>query len=226
MVAKRLLLIAVIVAAIALFFIFDLNQYIHFESLQQWVADEPLKAGLVFALIYLMVAALSIPGAGPLSLVAGAVFGLWYGAIIVSFASSLGATLAMSMSRTLLQEWVQKRFASVAEKVNEGVQRDGVLYLFTVRLIPPIPFFVINLVFGLTKMRAWVFYLVSQIGMLPATIIYVNAGASLGTVENLSFFEIFKPEIILSFAALIAFPFIVKALMKRTRFFKQATDVE
>lgn len=226
MLDKRLILVAAIVVAVTLFFVFDVSQYLNFDSLKNWVAEEPLKAGIAFAFIYLMVAALSIPGAGPLSLIAGAVFGLWYGILIVSFASSLGATLAMLISRTLLQEWVQKRFASISEKVNQGVKEDGVLYLFTMRLIPPIPFFVINLVFGLTKMRASVFYIVSQLGMLPATAIYVNAGASLGAVDNLSFFEIFKPEVILSFVALIAFPFVVKALMKRTRFSKQASDVK
>lgn len=221
---KRLLLIMVIVAVVAIFVGFDLKQYLALERLNAWVAQEPLEAGLAFALLYLIVASLSLPGAGPLSLVAGAVFGLWYGILIVSFASSLGATIGMLISRSLLQEWVQKRFASAFEKVNKGVQKDGALYLFSMRLIPPIPFFVINLVFGLTKIKAPTFYLVSQLGMLPATAIYVNAGSSLGKVENISFFEIFQPEIILSFAALIAFPFVVKFIMKQTKLFNQSSD--
>jgi len=215
---KHLSLVAIVVSAVAGFVVFDLDQYLALDNLQHWVASEPVAAGFGFAVIYLGVTALSIPGAGPLSLIAGAVFGLWYGVLIVSFASSFGATIAMMISRTLLQEWVQIRFEQALQKVNTGVLRDGALYLFALRLIPPIPFFIINLVFGLTKMRARTFYLTSQIGMLPATFLYVNAGASLGSIENLTFFEIFKPEVILSFMALIAFPFIAKAVLNRTRF--------
>ncbi|WP_245929284.1 TVP38/TMEM64 family protein [Agarilytica rhodophyticola] len=221
---KRLLLIMGIAVVVSIFIGFDLKQYLALDSLTAWVAEEPLQAGLAFAFLYFIVASLSLPGAGPLSLVAGAVFGLWYGVLIVSFASSLGATIGMLISRSLLQEWVQKRFASALEKVNKGVEKDGALYLFSMRLIPPIPFFVINLVFGLTKIKAPTFYLVSQLGMLPATMIYVNAGASLGRVENISFFEIFQPEIILSFAALIAFPFVVKLIMNKTKIFNQSSD--
>ncbi len=215
---KRLAVVALIAIAVTAFIAFDLAQYADLNNLRRWVADAPLAAGLGFAGVYLLVASLSIPGAGPLSLVGGAVFGLWYGLLLVSFASSVGAAIAMLISRTLLRQWVQQRFARAFAKVNSGVQKDGALYLFTLRLIPPIPFFIVNLVFGLTKMRVPTFYLVSQIGMLPATLLYVNAGASLGRVENLGFFDIFRPEILLSFAALIAFPFIVKAVLKQTRF--------
>lgn len=221
---KRILLLAVITVLISAYFVFDLGQYIAFDALKAWVDESPIQAGFGFFVIYLLVAALSIPGAGPLSLVAGAIFGLWYGVLIVSFASTLGATSAMLMSRTLLQEWVQKRFSSAFKKVNKGVAREGALYLFSLRLIPPIPFFIINLVFGLTKIKVSTFYWVSQLGMLPATLLYVNAGSSLGSVEKLSFFEIFKPEIILSFAALLLFPFVVKFALKNTRLFKQSEN--
>ena len=218
---KRIFVVLAIIIIGAAFYVFDLTRYLALEPLQNWVATEPLQAGLAFGLLYVLVTGLSLPGAGPLSLVAGAVFGLWYGVLIVSFASTIGATIAMLISRTLLQEWVQKRFAGPLKRVNEGVQKDGALYLFTLRLIPPIPFFIINLVFGLTRIPAKTFYWVSQVGMLPATILYVNAGHSLGTVESLTFFEIFSPQILLSFAALIAFPFVVKAIIKRTRFADQ-----
>lgn len=221
---KKVALLMAVVAAVAIFVVFDLDQYIAVESFQAWVADQPLQAGMGFALLYLVVASLSLPGAGALSLVAGAVFGLWYGVLIVSFASSAGATIAMTISRALLQDWVQKRFFAAFERVNSGVKRDGALYLFSLRLIPPIPFFVINLVFGLTKIRPLTFYLVSQLGMLPATLLFVNAGASLGRVETLSFLDIFSPEIILSFAALIAFPFLIKFMLKRSRFAPESKE--
>lgn len=221
---KKVALLMAVVAAVAIFVVFDLDQYIEVESFQAWVADQPLQAGMGFALLYLVVASLSLPGAGALSLVAGAVFGLWYGVLIVSFASSAGATIAMTISRALLQDWVQKRFFAAFERVNSGVKRDGALYLFSLRLIPPIPFFVINLVFGLTKIRPLTFYLVSQLGMLPATLLFVNAGASLGRVETLSFLDIFSPEIILSFAALIAFPFLIKFMLKRSRFAPESKE--
>jgi len=225
MLKKRLLIIALITLAVGVFIGFDLGQYIDFDLLSEWVKEEPLKAGVVFALIYVLVASLSLPGAGPLSLVAGAVFGLWFGVLIVSFASTIGATIAMLISRTLLQEWVQKRFGSFIEKVNKGVDENGGQYLFSLRLIPVIPFFIVNVVFGLTKLPARTFYFVSQAGMLPATLLYVNAGASLGRVEKLSLADVFTPQVILSFAALIAFPFVLKYLMKNTKLFKQSTDV-
>ncbi len=213
---KRILVIIAVLVAAAAFWLLDLEQYFELSRLELWVENKPVQAGLAFAAIYMLVASLSLPGVGPLSLAAGAVFGLWYGVLLVSFASSIGATVGMLISRTLLREWVQKHFAKAFEKVNAGVKRDGALYLVTLRLIPPIPFFIINLVFGLTNMRAKTFYIVSQLGMLPATFLYVNAGASLGAIEKLSFFELFKPEVILSFAALIVFPFIIKAILKYT----------
>lgn len=222
---KRWVVLGVVAVAIAAIVMLDVAQYFELERLRAWVDEEPILAGLSFALIYLLVASLSMPGVGPLSFAAGAVFGLWYGIAIVSFASSIGATIGMMISRTLLKDWVQRRFSKVYEKVNRGVERDGALYLVTLRLIPPVPFFIVNLVFGLTAMRARTFYLFSQLGMLPATVLYVNVGASLGSIENLSFFEIFKPEIVLSFAALIVFPFIVKAVLKYAGFSDSSPDV-
>ncbi len=223
---KRVIVLALVVAAVLVFWWFDLAQYFELARLQLWVEENPLQAGAAFALLYMLVASLSLPGVGPLSLAAGAVFGLWFGVLIVSFASSIGATIGMLISRTLLRDWVHKHFSKAYDKVNEGIERDGVLFLVTLRLIPPIPFFIINLVFGLTDMRARTFYLFSQIGMLPATFLFINAGASLGTVENISFFEIFKPEVILSFAALIAFPFIIKAVMKYLGYSDRSNDSE
>lgn len=222
---KRLVVLGLVALAIIVFLTFDLAQYFELERLKAWVEEKPVMAGLAFALIYMLVASLSLPGVGPLSFAAGAVFGLWYGVLIVSFASSIGATIGMMISRTLLKEWVEKHFHKAYKKVNEGVKKDGALYLVTLRLIPPIPFFIVNLVFGLTNMRARTFYLFSQLAMFPATFLYVNVGVTLGSIEGLSFFEIFKPEVILSFAALIAFPFIIKAVMKRCGLNSGRTDV-
>lgn len=219
---KKLIVLALICIGAALFFGLELGRYVSLDVLNEWVAQEPLRAGLAFAVIYILVASLNLPGAGPLSLIGGAVFGLWGGVLIVSFASSIGATIAMLISRTLLQDWVQKRFADTIQKVNAGVEKDGGQYLFTLRLIPLIPFFAVNLVFGLTKMRAGIFYLVSQIGMFPATLIFVNAGASLGNIDEFSLAEVFQPGVILSFVALIAFPFIVKFISAKISAYKKA----
>lgn len=213
---KRILIVAAVVLVAASFFVFDLDQYFEFERLQVWVESEPLQAALAYALVYILIAGLSLPGVGPLSIAGGAVFGLGWGVLLVSFASSIGATIGFLVSRTLLRDWVERHFKKPLAKVNEGVDRDGALFLATLRLIPPIPFFIINLTFGLTHLSAKTFYIVSQISMLPATFLFVNAGASLGSVEEFSFFELFTPQVILSFAALLMFPIAIKWIMKKT----------
>ncbi len=213
---KRILIVVGIALVVALFFVFDLSQYFEFERLQAWVEQEPVLAAAAYVVVYMLVASLSLPGVGPLSIAGGAVFGLWWGAVLVSFASSIGATIAFLISRTLLRDWVERHFQKALNKVNEGVDRDGALFLATLRLIPPIPFFIINLTFGLTHLSAKTFYIVSQVAMLPATFLFVNAGASIGRVEEFSFFELFTPEIVLSFAALLMFPIAIKWVMKKT----------
>jgi uncharacterized membrane protein YdjX (TVP38/TMEM64 family) len=136
---------------------------------------------------------------------------LWQGLVIVSFASSIGATLAFIMARTLLQDSVQQRFGNYLKKINEGVERDGRFYLFTLRLVPAFPFFVVNLVMALTPIKTWSFYWVSQLGMLPGTLVFVNAGTQLSEIESTG--DILSPALIGSFVLLAAFPWIVKAVM-------------
>jgi uncharacterized membrane protein YdjX (TVP38/TMEM64 family) len=168
-----------------------------------------------YFLCYVLMAALSLPGATVMGLAGGAVFGFWVGTAAVSFASTIGATLAFLMSRYLLRDAVQSRFGDRLAAVNEGVAREGAWYLFTLRLIPVFPFFVINLVMGLTPMPARTFYWVSQLGMLGGTMVYVNAGRELGRLESLS--GILSPSMLLAFALLGLFPLAVKRVVARVR---------
>ena len=169
------------------------------------------------------VTGLSLPGAALLTLMGGAIFGLIPALLMISFASTIGATLSFLFSRTLLHDWVQSKFSSYLDTINQGVKKDGAFYLLTLRLIPAVPFFVINLVMGLTPLRAWTFYWVSQLGMLPGTIVYVNAGAQLGLVEEISVSGILTPELIGSFVLLGIFPWIAKAgleFLRKQRVYK------
>jgi uncharacterized membrane protein YdjX (TVP38/TMEM64 family) len=161
--------------------------------------------------IYIAVAALSLPGAAILTLAAGALFGNLAGLIMVSFASSIGATLAFLVSRFLLKDYVQKKFGDKLKAINEGVAKEGAFYLFTLRLVPVFPFFVINLAMGLTPIKTLAFYLVSQVGMLPGTFVYVNAGTQIGKLESLK--GILSPELIFSFALLGIFPLVAKKII-------------
>ncbi len=211
-----LLLVAALIAA---FFIFDIGQYLtldflksqHQSFLDYYSAHQALTIALYFSL-YILVTALSLPGAAIMTLAGGAIFGLAYGVVIISFASTIGATLAFLISRFLLRDYVQNRFGDKLKAVNAGIERDGDFYLFTLRLIPIFPFFIINLVMGLTSMKVWRFYLVSQIGMLPGTIVYVNAGSQLGKLDSLS--GILSPGLLLSFALLGLFPLLAKKLVE------------
>jgi pyruvate/2-oxoglutarate dehydrogenase complex dihydrolipoamide dehydrogenase (E3) component/uncharacterized membrane protein YdjX (TVP38/TMEM64 family) len=183
----KLGLLALIAALVAAFFIFDLRQYLSLEyferqraAIEAYRDSSPAMATAVFFAIYVAVTGLSLPGAAILTLVAGAVFGLLWGVILVSFASTLGATLAFLASRYLLRDWVQARFGDKLKAINEGVAREGAFYLFALRLVPAFPFFAINLLMGLTPMRTWTYLWVSQVGMLAGTIAYVYAGTQLG----------------------------------------------
>ena len=165
----------------------------------------------VYMLIYIFITALSLPGAAVMTILGGAIFDLVRGTIIVSFSSTIGATLACFVSRFLLRDWVQAKFDNKLTVINEGIKNEGAFYLFTLRLIPAFPFFVINLAMGLTKMPLFTFYWVSQIGMLAGTIVYVNAGKELAKIE--SFAGILSPSIIFSFILLGVFPLIIKKVM-------------
>ena len=202
---KKIVVVALAVAVVALFVGLDLSQYLTLNSLKaqqanlaDWVAGQPIQAALLFALGYVLVAALSLPGAVILTLAGGALFGLAQGLLIVSFASSIGATLAFLISRTLLRDWVIQRFGSNLSALNAGIEREGGFYLFTLRLVPVFPFFVINLVMGLTPIKTRTFYWVSQLGMLPGTAVFVNAGTQLAQIESLG--GLLSPALLGSFA--------------------------
>ena len=187
----KLLLIVLIVALIAAFIVFDLGQYFSLAYLksQQAAIEELYRANALqtvaaFFLVYVVVTGLSLPGATILTLAAGAIFGLVWGTVIVSFASSIGATLAFLTSRFVLRDMVQARFGDKLKAINTGIEKDGAFYLFTLRLVPAFPFFVINLVMGLTSIRTRTFYWVSQLGMFAGTIVYVNAGTQIAQIES------------------------------------------
>ena len=213
---KRLILLLLVALAIASFFAFDLGRFLNLEAiksrqdeLQNLAHDEPWRSAAVFFLIYTLVTALSVPGAAILTLVAGAIFGLGWGTLIVSFASSVGATLAFLAARFILRDAVQQRFGDKLKSFNEGVARDGAFYLLTLRLVPLFPFFLINVLIGLTPMRTRTFYWVSQLGMLAGTLVYVNAGTQLARITSVR--GILSPGLLLSFVLLGIFPLLATA---------------
>lgn len=215
---SRLLLLAIIAVLVVGFFAFDLGQYFSLEYFKSKQAEidayfqaDPGQTALVFFLIYVAVTGLSLPGATIMTLVAGAIFGVLWGTVIVSFASTIGATLAFLASRFLFRDLVQRRFGRSLAAVNRGVEKDGAFYLFTLRLVPAFPFFVINLVMGLTPIGTLTFFLVSQVGMLAGTVVYVNAGTQLAQIESLS--GILSPDLIASFTLLGIFPLIAKKVV-------------
>jgi pyruvate/2-oxoglutarate dehydrogenase complex dihydrolipoamide dehydrogenase (E3) component/uncharacterized membrane protein YdjX (TVP38/TMEM64 family) len=207
---SKLVVLVIIAAAITAFFVFDLKQYVtldYFQSqraaIEAQVEAHPLRAALLFFAAYVAVTGLSLPGAAIMTLIAGALFGLLWGTVIVSFASTLGATLAFLASRFLLQDWVQQRFGDRLRPINEGIAREGAFYLFALRLVPAFPFFVINLVMGLTPIRTWTYYWVSQLGMFAGTLVYVYAGTQLGAFK-------ISAGLLLAFALLGIFPLVAK----------------
>ncbi|MBK7813761.1 MAG: FAD-dependent oxidoreductase [Rhodocyclaceae bacterium] len=219
---RKLLLAAVIAVAVVLFFAFDLGRYLSLDTLkaqqaaiESFRAAQPWLAAAIYFALYVAVTALSLPGAALMTLAGGAVFGLWWGLLIVSFASSIGATLAFLASRFLLRDWVTQRFGERLAAIDAGVKREGGFYLFTLRLVPVFPFFVINLLFGLTAMKARSFYWVSQLGMLAGTLVYVNAGTQLAQIDSLA--GIVTPALLGSFALLGIFPLIAKKIVEAVR---------
>ena len=212
---KKILIIVVLAALVGALFVFDAQQYLSPEFYQTWFAKQPLLTALMFFAIYVVMTALSIPGAAAMTLIGGAIFGFGWGLLLISFASSLGATLAFVISRLLFKDWVQSRFKDHLKTINAGIEKDGAFYLFTLRLIPIVPFFVINLVMGLMPIRAVTFYWVSQLGMLAGTAVFVNAGAQLGQLDNLSLSGILTPGILGSFVLLAAFPWLARTVLGR-----------
>ena len=219
---KKLALLALIGLLAGLYIHFDLGQYLSLQSLKNqqaaieaFRASNPLLSVAGYFVVYVIVTALSFPGAALLTLAGGAIFGLLWGTVIVSFASTIGATLAFLMSRFLLRDWVSKRFGQRLAAIDEGVRREGGFYLFTLRLVPAFPFFLVNLLLGLTVMKTWTYFWVSQLGMLAGTVVYVTAGTQLAKLESLS--GILSPGLLGSFILLGIFPLIARKLVEIVR---------
>jgi uncharacterized membrane protein YdjX (TVP38/TMEM64 family) len=222
---QRLLIVAAIVIAVILFKVLGLGQYLTLDYLKdsqdrfaQLYANHRLTVIGIYMAVYILVTALSLPGAAVMTLAGGAMFGFWVGVLVVSFASTIGATLACFVARFLLRDWVQNKFGEKLTAMNKGIETEGAFYLFSLRLVPIFPFFVINLAMGLTTMKLLTFYWVSQVGMFPGTMVFVNAGKELGQIESLS--GILSPGLIISFVILGLFPITVKKLLY---FYKKRT---
>tara|TARA_B110000093_G_scaffold80406_1_gene87236 strand:- start:181 stop:873 length:693 start_codon:yes stop_codon:yes gene_type:complete len=215
-------LLIVIVLAIIAFFFYDIQQYttLDYIKAKQQNIIEYYKQNFFFVLVlfiflYVLVTALSLPVATFLTLLGGALFGFSTGLIIVSFASTIGATLAFLMARFLAQNYVQKNFKNQLSKINKKFKSEGSFYLFALRLVPVVPFFIINVVMGLMTIKTWTFYWVSQLGMLPGTIVYVYAGTQLAQIETFS--DITSPSMLIAFALLGLFPLIAKNFIQFIR---------
>ncbi len=219
---KKLALFGVLAALVVLFFFFDMQRYLTLDQLKEQAEHlrqlhqqyTVLFIGSFF-LLYVAIVALNLPGALILTLGGAMLLGFWRGLVVVSFASSIGATLACMLSRYLLRDWVQKTFGDKLERVNKGFEAEGAFYLFTMRLIPAFPFFVINLVMGLTPMGLRTFFWVSLLGMLPGTAVFVNAGTQLGRITTPS--DILSWQLLLSFALLGIFPLATKRIIQAWR---------
>ena len=216
--AGKIVMAMLIVLGIILFRYFDLGQYLTLEYIKTsqdkfhaLYLSHRFSVIAAYMGIYIAVAALSLPGAAVLTLAGGGLFGLTVGTVAVSFASTIGATLACLFSRFLLREWVQNKFGDKLVTINDGIEKEGAFYLFSLRLVPIFPFFVINLLMGLTRMRLFTFFWVSQIGMLAGTLVYVNAGKELAKIDSLS--GILSPGVLISFAVLGLFPITVTKLL-------------
>ncbi len=212
-------IVLVFLSGILLFFLADLQQYLTLAALRHskaelaiYNAEHPFLTMSVYLLIYIVIAALSLPGATILTIAGGAIFGLIQGTILVSFASTIGATIAMLVARTLLKNYAQQKFKDHIPTINKKLAEEGAFYLFTLRLIPVFPFFVVNLVMGLTPIRVFTFAWVSQIGMLAGTLVYVNAGVELGNVNALG--DIASPGLLISFALIGILPLALKKIVE------------
>lgn len=218
----KIIIVSFIAALIASFFIFDLGQYLNLEYLKQQkdslntlYNNNPVLVSAVFFLVYLMVAAFALPAAALLTVAAGAILGFWNGLFIVSFASSIGATIAFLLTRYLFHDAIEAKFGDRLAAINSGIEREGAFYVFGLRLVPLFPFVVVNSVLGLTKLKTWTFYWSSQIGMLAGTAVFVNAGTQLAEVESLG--DILTLKFALSFALLGIFPLLAKKLLNLMR---------
>ena len=217
---SRKLILGLVLVAVVVFLGIEFSQYLTLEnakaqqaSLSHYIEQNLLYSALIYFVVYVVVTAFSIPGAAVVTLLGAALFGFWFSLALVSFASTIGATLAFLSSRYLLRNWVQQRFSDKLNAINAGVKKDGAFYLFTLRLIPIFPFFLINLLMGLTPISTVRYYLVSQLGMLPGTAVYLNAGTQLAEIKTLA--GIVSPTVLLSFALLGVFPLIAKWILSK-----------
>ncbi len=215
---KKVIIIILVLAALAAFWALDLQRYFTLEYIKQsrlefqaLYARHPVTVIGAYMLIYILITALSLPGATVATLAGAAMLGFWPALIAVSFASSIGATLACFLARFVLRDWVQEKFGDKLEPIHQGMEREGAFYLFTLRLVPVFPFFLINLAMGLTRLPLFTYYWVSQVGMLPGTVVYVFAGTELGKLTSLS--GILSPGLITAFVILGVFPLAVKKLL-------------
>ena len=215
---KKILILIAFIALIALFFALNLGRFFSLGFIKEQQASfaalydqRPVAVTLTFFAVYVVITALSLPGAAIMTLAAGASFGLIWGTIVVSIASTLGATLAMLAARYLLRDSIEKRFGPKLAEVNKGIEKEGGLYLFTLRLVPLIPFFALNLLMGLTKMKTWTFFWVSELGMFAGTVAYVNAGTEIAKITSLR--SVLSPGLIGSFVLLGLLPLLVKKVM-------------
>ncbi len=219
---NRIALFLIVVTLVAAFFVFDLGRFLSLEALKNqreallsYRDAQPLLTAAAFFGVYVLVTSLSIPGATLLTIASGAIFGLLWGTVLVSFASTLGATCAFLSSRYLFHDALQKKYGSRLRTVNTGIAKDGAFYLFTLRVVPLFPFFVINLMMGLTPLRTWTYYWATQLGTLPATLIYVNAGTQLAQLNAPS--DILSLELLGAFVLLGIFPLLAKKIIDRVR---------
>jgi len=212
-------IIVFFLASIMAGFFFDIGQYLSFETIKEQheklillIESNFIFYFILFFFIYIIVTAFALPFAAIKTVLAGALFGLIPGVILTSFASSIGSTLCFLMSRFVLRDFVQNKYTKYLDKINKGIKEDGIYYLFFLRLSPIFPFFIINLVFGLTKMKTMTFYIISQIGMLIGTVIFVNAGVQLSKINSMS--DILSFNLILSFILIGLVPLIIKKLIQ------------
>jgi uncharacterized membrane protein YdjX (TVP38/TMEM64 family)/Fe-S oxidoreductase len=230
---KKIIILAVIALVVAAYFLLDLNTYLTLENIKSSreefssiLEERPFAVLGVFLAIYLSVVSLNLPGALPLGLLAGAIFGALAGTIIISFASTIGATIACFLARYLIRDWVRNRFTGFINTVDKGIKNEGAFYLFSLRMIPVIPFFAINMIMGVTSMPLKTFFWVSQLGMLPGTFVFVNAGSQLGRIESAG--DILSPGLIISFVLIGLFPLVAKKLISllRKRYGAEKTELE
>ena len=219
---QRALLLALAAAAIVAFFMLDLQHALSFTTIKARQAEfiafreqHPVWAVLGFLLAYALSGTLPLPGAAIITVLAGALFGVVGGLLVASVTGAIGATIGFALSRYLLRGWLSRRYATQVRRIDEGLARDGTLYLFTLRLLPVLPFFLINLSFGVSAMRLRSFWLISQLGMAPGALVFANAGSQLSQLDNLH--GILSPALLGSFALLALFPWIARALLRLVR---------